>query len=143
MLRYCVAFCSVCAGALTAAADLAVSMPLLPPQQPGLPRQRSPEEDQLVFDACMTFYGIAYTTGRFMYRWRGAHREAEQLRRWSRWHMALLNSLGGGWLIASGWPALKRAQVVRPSLIVGAILLILTVYDGWRGLQGLRSAPPT
>lgn len=141
MLRYCVAFCAVCAGGLTAAADLAVSLPLLPPQQPGLPRQRSPEENQLVFDACITFYGIAYTTGRLLYRWWSAHREAEELRRWSRWHIALLNTLGGVWLIASGWLALQRALVVRPSLIVGAMLLILTVYDGWQALQGLRSVP--
>jgi len=43
MLRYVVAFCAVCLGGLTAAADLAVSLPLLPPQQRPVAGKRSPE----------------------------------------------------------------------------------------------------
>jgi hypothetical protein len=138
MIRYCVAFCAVCIGGLTAAADMVVSLPLLPPHQPGIARRRSPEEDRLIFDACVTFYGIVYTTGRLLYRWWGAKPEAEQLRRWSRYHMVLLNLLGGSWLIFSSWQALQQAVVVRPSLVVGAVLLTLAAYDGW---NGSRPAP--
>ena len=128
-------------GGLTAAADLAVGLWSLPPQQRGLQGQRSAEEDQLIFDACVTFYGIAYATGRLLYRWLGAKTEARELQHWSRWHMAILNIFGGGWLIASGWQALQQAMVVRPSLLVGALLLALSAYDGWRAWQGLRSGP--
>jgi hypothetical protein len=141
MLRYGVAFCAVCLGGLTAAADLAVSLPLLPPQQRGVPGKPSEEEDRLIFDACITFYGIVYATGRLLYRWRGARPEAEELRRWSRSHLAILNVFGGCWLILSGWPALHQA-VLRPSLVVGALLVVLATLDGWRGLRDLRGEPP-
>jgi hypothetical protein len=134
--RYFVAFCAVCLGGLVAAADLAVSLPSLPAQQ-RIPGRKSPEEERLVFDACVTLYGIAYATGRLLYRWGGALADAELLRRWSRWHMVVLNAFGGGWLLTSGWVALKHA-VIRPSLVVGALLVALTTYDGWRGLQNLR-----
>jgi hypothetical protein len=139
MLRYCVAFIALCTGGLAAAAELAVSMPMLPPHQRGVPGRHSPEEDQLIFDALITLYGIAYPTGRLLYRWWGASAEAEELRRWSGWHLAFLNVVGGSWLIASGWQALRQAQVLRPSLVVGAFMLALTAYDGWRGLRRLRS----
>ena len=135
MMRYWVAFFAVCIGGLTVAVDLLVSSPLLPPQQPGVAHRRSPEEDRLIFDACVTFYGIVYTTGRLLYHWWGAKAEAEELRRWSRNHMVLLNIIGGGWLIVSGWQALQQAVVVRPSLVVGAVLLVLAAYDGWKGLR--------
>src|SRR4051812_39367537 len=101
MLRYLVAFCSVVLGILIAAWDVMVSLPDLPPRPPGIPGRESPEEQRLIFNACVTFYGVAYATGRLLYRWLGAPGEAEVLRKWSRWHMALLNLIGGGWLVLS------------------------------------------
>ena len=142
MFRYFVAVCAVCAGGLVTAADLALSLPMLPPQQPGKLGRPLLEQDRLAFGACITFYGIAYATGRLIYRWRGAHAEAEELRRWSRWHMVILNVCGGVWLIASGWPALQQGQMVRPSAVVGALLLALAARDCWQGWQGLRLGPP-
>ena len=140
MLRYGVAMCAVFLGGITAAADIAVSLPLLPPQQRGVPVRPFSEEDRLVFDACITFYGVVYATGQRLYRWRGAQPEAEELRRWSRWHKAILNLAGGCWLIASGWPTLQVA-VVRPSLVVGAILIVLATWDAWRGCRNPRREP--
>ena len=131
MFRYGVAICAVCLGGLIAVADFAVGLPLVPPQQRGVPGKPSPAEDRLVFDACVTFYGIAYATGRLIYRWSGSDAEAELLRRWSRWHMAILNVMGGGWLIASGWLGLQKG-VIRPSLAVGVLLLLLAAWDWWR-----------
>lgn len=142
MFRYFVAFCAVCAGGLVAAADLAVSLPLLPPQQPGKLVRPSPEQDRLVFDACVTMYGIAYATGRLIYRWFGKHSEAEELRKWSRLHTVILNGIGGVWLIVSGWPALLQRQVIRPSMVVGVLLLVLKARDAWRTWRGLHANPP-
>jgi hypothetical protein len=118
MLRYCVAFVAVCIGGLVLLADLLIS---LPPRQPGVPRQRI--DDQLILVACITFYGVVYTTGRLLYRWWGAHAEAVELHRWSRWHLVILNIAGGGWLIVYGWLAFQNAQVLQPSMIVGVILV--------------------
>jgi hypothetical protein len=136
VFRYIVAFCAVCFGGVIAAADYAVSLPLLPPHE-RIPGKKSPQKERLVVDACIALYGIAYSTGRLLYRWLGAHAEAAELRRWSRWHMVILNAVGGGWLLSSGWQPLQHA-VVRPSLVVGVLLLALTTYDGWRGLRALR-----
>jgi hypothetical protein len=96
-------------------------------------------EDRLIFDACVTFYGVVYTSGRLVHRGLGAHGEAKTLRRRLRWHMAILNAVGGCWLVASGWPALEQA-VLRPSLVVGALLVALTTYDGWLGVRDVRGA---
>ena len=139
MVRFCVAFCAVCLGGLTAAVDLMVSLPLLPPPQAGVVRGKSPEELRLLFDACVTFYGVVYTTGRLLYCWWGAKTEAEELRRWSQYHLLLLNVLAGGWLIVTGRPALQQALVIRPSLVVGAVLLAVAVYDGWKGCRSQRA----
>ena len=136
VLRYCVAFCAVCLGAAVAAADFAVGLPLAPHQR-RVPGKTFSENDRLIFDACITFYGIVYSAGRFLYRWLGAHAEAHELRRWSRWHMVVLNAFSGGWLVAAGWQALKQA-ILRPSLVVGAFLLALTACDAWRGFQNVR-----
>lgn len=129
--RLLVAFAAVCVGALTAAADAAVSFPELLPHQRGVRGRRSPEEEKLLFDACITFYGVTYATGRLLYKWLGRTDEAELLQRWSRWHMALLNTIGSGWLILGGW----NAGVLRPSLVVGVLLLGLAACDGWRSLR--------
>ena len=91
MLRYTVVVVAVLVGGVTSAADLAMSLGALPPQQRGAPGMNSPEKDRLIFDACVTFYGVVYSMGRLLYRRLGAHAEAEELRRWSRWHMALLH----------------------------------------------------
>jgi hypothetical protein len=134
--RYFVAFCAVCLGGLIAAADLSVSMPLLPAHQ-RIAGKRSPEENRLILDACVIFYSVAYATGRFLYRWAGAHADAEELRSWSRWHMMLLNVFGGGWLVTSAMQALHH-RVVRPAAVVGVLLVVLTAYDVWRGFRKLR-----
>jgi hypothetical protein len=138
MLRYCVAFIALSAGGLGAVAELAVRMPMLAPEQLGGPEQHTSEKDQITFDAIITCYGIAYPTGRLLYRWWGAHAEAEELRRWSQWHLALLNLLGGCWLIRSGWQPLWQAHELRPSFVVGVLMAALTAYSGLRGLQDRR-----
>jgi hypothetical protein len=136
MLRYIVAFCAVSAGAVIAVADFAVALRTLTPQQ-RIAGKKSPETDRLIFEACIVFYGVAYTTGRIIYQLSGAHAQAEELRRWSRSHMAILNLVGGGWLLHAGWQVLQHA-VVRPALIVGVILLAVATYDWWVGLRKLR-----
>jgi hypothetical protein len=141
MLRFGVAFCAVCVGGLTAAADLAVSLPLLPPKDPNVPYKQSREEELLIFEACVTFYGIVYTTGRLLYRWRRAHAEAEELRKWSRAHMIVLNLLAGCFLVGSGWQSLQLAGVLRPSLVVGVLLVALGARDGWRAVRLWRAGP--
>ena len=140
MVQWAVALSVVCVAALTVAADAIVTWPLLPPGQRGVPGKPSPQEDKLILDACITLFGTAYAAGRLVYRWCGPHAQPEEFRRWSRWHMAILKILGGVWLIASGWQPLQQA-VVRPSLLVGAILVALTAYDGWQNLRGLRGGP--
>jgi hypothetical protein len=141
MFRYFVATCAVCAGALISIADVSVALHSLPRPPGGAPQRQTPEDHRFVFDACVTFYGIAFSTGRLLYRWLGAHTEAEELRRWSRWYIALLNIVGGGYLLASGWQAWQQAFVVRPSLMAAAVLLALGGYDGWHALRA-RSVPP-
>jgi len=137
MFRYFVAFCAVCLGGITAVADVAISMPMIPPQLRGIPGNRSPEEERILFEACITFYGVVYTTGWLLYRGSGAQLEAEELRVWSRWHLAILNLAGGFWLLISGALALQQA-VLRPSLVVGMILVALTIYNSWRDWRAKR-----
>jgi hypothetical protein len=134
-MRYFVATCAVCAGALVSIADFAVVAPTLPRQQPGAVGRHTHEEDRAIFDACVTFYGIAYSTGRLLYRWLGAHDHAGELHRWSRWHVGLLNSMGGVWLLFSGGQAWRQAMVVRPSLVAGSLLLAFAIYDSWHTLR--------
>lgn len=141
MLRYGVAFCAVCVGGLTAAADLAVTRPLLPPKDPNVPYELSREEELLLLQATVTLYGIAYTTGRLLYRWRSAHAEAEELRKWSQTHMFVLNLLAGGFLVGSGCQSFLLAGVLRPSLVVGVLLMVLGARDGWRVVRLWRAGP--
>jgi hypothetical protein len=139
MFRLVVAFCAACVGVATAVADVAVALPLLPPREPGV--KPTLEEDRVLFDALLTFYGTTFATGRLIYwRWR-ARVEAEELRRWSRGYLIFLNVLGSFYLVASGVPALQQA-ILRPSLVVGLLLTILTIWDGWLKLQAfLRTSP--
>jgi hypothetical protein len=140
MLRYFIAFCALCLGGLAAAADFAIAVSQLPPQQRGAPGGPSWEEQLLMFEACVTCYAVAYATGRLLYRWRGAHAEAEELQRWSRQHMVVLNTVCGCLLVASGGQALLQAAV-RPSLVIGALLLGMAAYDVWRALREVRAGP--
>jgi hypothetical protein len=135
MLRYCVAFCAICAGGLAAAADFAIGVSVLPPQQRAVPGRRSLEEDLFLFEVCVTFYGVAYATGRILYRCLGARAQAEELGTWSRSHMVVLNAVGGCWLVGSSWTELLQA-VVRPGLVVGVLLLVMACHDGWRAWRG-------
>jgi hypothetical protein len=140
MFRLVVAFSAACVGVATAVADVAVALPLLPPREPGA--KATPEEHRVLFDALLTFYGTTFATGRLIYwRW-GARVEAEELRSWSRGYLIFLNVLGSFCLIASGVPALQQ-EILRPSLVVGLLLTILTIRDGWVKLQAiLRISPP-
>jgi hypothetical protein len=144
MKRYIVAFLAMCLGGAAAALDLALSASQLAPHQRGVPGQPSGEELQLIFEACITCFGTAYPLGRLLYRWSGAHTEAEELRQWSRGHMALLNIIGGGWLIVSACQAIQRGMAVRPSLFVGLLMAGLGVSEvlrvswprwKWRGFM--------
>lgn len=136
MLRYTVAFLSLSVGILVAGADMAITSATKPPQQ-GV-AARPGDADKAAFDACVTLYGVTYAMGRLLYRIFGASREARELRQWSRWHMAVLNVVGGGWLVGVGWQALQQAKVFRPSLVVGLILLGLAAWDGWRSFRSAR-----
>lgn len=138
MFRFGVAFCAVCVGIFAAAADVVVTMPLLPPPDPNAPRGRSPEKDELVYTTIVTFYGITYMTGRLLYRWRGAEAEAYELRSWSQMHMVVLNLAGGCFLVGNGFQGLQMAGVFRPSLAVGLLLLALGATDGWQAVKRWR-----
>ena len=140
MFRKTVAFVSMIVGLLVAALDLAIALPALPPQQRGLAGRGSPEEQRLIFDACVTTFGIAYTVARWLYLWFGAEAEATELRNWSRWHLGLLKLLGGVWLLTSGVKALQEA-LFRPALLVGAYLLVWAVVALWQGIRSWREPP--
>src|SRR5229473_2677506 len=48
------------------------SFQTLPARQGGVPGEHSPEEDKLIWDACITFFGVAYAAARLVYRSCGA-----------------------------------------------------------------------
>jgi hypothetical protein len=157
-----VRICMACAGALVGATDLAVTMSFLSPQQRGThwhPAEEangpnsttgggrgyfttfgepelSPEENRLVWDALVIFFVVAYWTGIRIYRWYGAHADADAWLQWSRQHMLLLNSIGGGWLVVSTLRGLPEG-LLRPAFFVGVVMLGWTVRDCWRGRKGL------
>jgi hypothetical protein len=135
MFRYLIALCAVGAGAAAAVLEFVWSVSTVAPHERGVPGQPSSEVKRLIFDGCITFYGVAYATGRFLYRGLGAHDEAGLLQEWSRGHMALLHLTGGAWLVVSGLAALADPGLFRPSLIVGIALVAIAARDGRAALR--------
>jgi hypothetical protein len=128
-IRYLVTFSAVIVGIGWAAWDFLAVAPTLPAPHADAARQASPELDRVIFDACVTFYGCVYGVGKAGYRFLGRHGEAEELRRWSRWHMWLLNALGGAWLCSSAWESFRGFGLIRPAVVVGAGLFVSSVVS--------------
>lgn len=127
--RFLITSCAVCLGVVACALEMITGAPPQPPQQPDIAIRRTPEEDRLILDACIVFFTVVYATGGWLYRWCGAEAERNELRNWSRYHMFILKLMGGLWLIASGWPAQQRAIFLRPSLVVGILLVASAAYS--------------
>lgn len=126
-LRYSVTLAAVAIGIGLAAWDLSTVAPTWPAPDPDAPRRTPPEVSRAIFDACVTFYGCVYAVGKTGYRLLGRDDEAEVLGRWSRWHMWVLNGVGGVWLCASSWQSFNNLGVIRPAAVVGAVLLGLSL----------------
>jgi hypothetical protein len=135
VLKWLVALCSGAAGVGVAILDIAWGLSTIAPQDKGPPGQPSFEEQRLLFEACITFYGAAYFTGRLLYGWLGAHAEAEIVQEQSKGHMALLHFIGGCWLVGGGVASLVQAGSLRPGLFVGAVLIAMALRDAKAGLQ--------
>jgi hypothetical protein len=125
--RYLVTFSAVVIGIGWAAWDFSTVAPTL--QAPTVARQTPPEVNRALFDACVTFYGCVYGVGKAGYRLLGRRGEAEELRRWSRGHMWLLNAVGGAWLCSSAWQSFRNVDVIRPAAVVGAALLAFSLVS--------------
>lgn len=139
--RYFITFCAVGIGILFAGIDMAMSMPTppqLPPGEVRQHRQKTPEEMRYIFNVCLIFYGMTYATGRFLYGLLGKTTEANELRRWSRWHMIVLNSFGSCLLLGSVWEVFPKVGLMRPALISAAILALLAIFDLWQALTSKR-----
>jgi hypothetical protein len=126
-LRYMVTFFAVVIGIGWAAWDFSTVAPTLPAPDANASRQVPPEVSRAIFDACVTFYGCVYGVGKATYRLLGRHESAEELRRWSRWHMLLLNGVGGAWLCSSSWRSFSNLGVIRPATAVGAVMLAFSL----------------
>jgi hypothetical protein len=107
--------------------DFMIAVSQLPPGARG-----TPEEDRLVLDACITTYGVAYPTGELLYWLFGAREESSHLRSWSRWHLALLHTVGAGWLLYSNVNGMHQGFVLRPSLVVALLMLGEVGLSLWR-----------
>jgi hypothetical protein len=138
-LRYLVTFSAVIIGIGWAAWDFSTIASTLPKPNASPSGQMPPEVSRAIFDACVTFYGCVYGVGKFGYRLLGRQSEAEELRRWSSWHMRVLNGAGGVWLCASAWQSFRLHEIIRPAAIIGAALsmvaLVSTVLAVRRAVQ--------
>lgn len=132
MIRFVVAFCAAVAGGAVVIADYIFNSHFIAPLVGAAQQNRERE----AFEACITFYGIAYATGRTVYTLLGADAETAELKKWSSLHLIVLNVVGGSWLLVSGWQALQIAMIPRPSMAVGAVLFGLAAYDSLRRPQG-------
>ena len=128
-LRYLVTSASVVVGVGYAAWDFSTVAPTLPPAVDHSAGEVPPEVSRAIFDACVTFYGCVYAVGNVGYRLLGRTAESVELRRWSRWHMWLLNGVGGAWLAASAWQSFRSAELVRPLALIGAVLILSSMIS--------------
>jgi hypothetical protein len=139
-LRYLVTLFAVVIGIAWAAWDFSIVAPTLPKPDVNAARQTPPEVSRAIFDACVTFYGCVYGIGKAGYRLLGRHGEAEELRRWSRWHTWLLNAVGGVWLCSSAWQSFRSLDLIRPAAVVGVGLLafsfVSTLMAACRAARG-------
>jgi hypothetical protein len=138
MIRILVACVAVCVGILVCAGEFLMT-PALPPPQRGVAGQPSPEEFWLILVLTATFYGTVYLTGRGLYSLLGRFDEAERVGRVPHGLLAVLHVVGGVWLIIGGWQALGNALVVRPSLVLGLLLVGLSAWDSRHLLLRKRS----
>ena len=129
--RTLIIFLSVVAGVLVATLDVVVAFHFMPPGERPPAARNSPEDQRVIFEACVTFYGVVYLVGRLLYSLLGRLEDAAELHSWSRVHMQLLHLIGGLWLVISGWTALHRSGALRPSLLVGMVLIASAVRDAW------------
>jgi hypothetical protein len=141
MFRFVIAVVAVALGIVVLVADIAIGLQMLPPRPPGNPGQKTPEEERLILEACVAFFGIVYASGKLLYRWLGARSEELELRQWSSWHMMILNIVGGVWLILSGWRGMQLA-FLRPAMFVGLLLFVLTAYEAYEKLRLSRGESP-
>jgi hypothetical protein len=129
MRRFLIILCSVCVAGTFAAADMIYSMSALAPQDRGVPGQPSWEERRLLWEVCITFYGTAYATGRLLYRYLGEPGEAAVLRSSMIGYLGFLQLVGGVWLVVAAIVALVQTGVLRPALIIGALLAGAAVWE--------------
>lgn len=129
MRRYFIALCSACVAAGVAAADLILGLSSLDPKDRGVPGRPSWEEQRLFLDACIIFYGTAYATGRFIYRYLGRPDEAAMMRHTLGVYVAFLHLFGGVWLLIAAVTALVLDGVLRPALFIGALLAAVAVWE--------------
>jgi hypothetical protein len=138
MVRGIVVNVAALVGVLVVVGEVAVCPPP-PPQQPPVPGQPPPPEVWVfIFMWIVTFYGAAYLTGRFLYWVLGSVSEGEELRQWAHWYLVGLHVVAGLFAIAGGWQGMGNATVLRPSLVVGLLLVGVAGWDGWHFLWGNR-----
>jgi hypothetical protein len=122
ILRYVIAFLSVLAGISAAAAEAKFTFP-------ADLKQGSPEESILLFGLCITFYGMAYASGRTLYALIGARSESDIVARISGTHMLVLHSVGLatiGLFFISG--AASRTALA-PILLLCVVLMAISIRD--------------
>jgi hypothetical protein len=141
-LRYLVTVSAVMVGIGWAAWDFSTIAPTLPAPSANAPREMPPEVSRAIFDACVTFYGCVYGVGKAGYRLLRRRQEAEELRRWSRWHMWVLNGVGGAWLCASSWQSLYSFNLIRPAAVVGAILFAHPIVSAFAAAARVARRDP-
>jgi hypothetical protein len=131
-LRYTVAFLSILAGIGYTTFDAWWQIHRLPIPVPNATGQPSLQESKFIFDLCVTFYGTVYWCGRHLYTLMGRHEGAAEVRRWSAWHMRVLNGFGGIYLLLSACQSFAQFRVIQPSVVVGLVLLFQAVIDARR-----------
>lgn len=125
MPRLPIIFASAAAGVAASAVVMTLAMPDAP-HPPGVPFESTPEEDRVIFEACLVFYGITYTVGRWLYRTLGMPEEAKEVSDAAGQHMPFLHVLAAVMLLGVTVPVTWQGRA-QPgdwlALALGVVLL--------------------
>jgi len=91
-----------------------------------------------MFEGCVVLFCVAYATGGAFYRLLGMWDENAELKRWSGWHIAFLETIAGVWLIFSSIN--RGGQAMRSPIALGVGVFMLALA-AWEVRQARRNSP--
>jgi hypothetical protein len=109
MPRLLIILASSAAGVAASTAVVALAMPDVA-HPPGVPFESTPEEDRVIFEACVVFYGITYAVGRWLYRRLGMPEEMKEVADTAGLHMPFLHVLAAVMLLGVTAPVVWRGR---------------------------------